>query len=323
MEKEIGGIPQVVLNSGHKMHLVGLGTAKDPFIEDESLKFPILEAMELGYRHFDTAMIYKSEKALGQAIAEAQERGIIDSRSELFVTSKLWCTDNHPDGVLPALHQTLQRLQLEYLDLYLIHFPARLKGGIKTAEFREEDILPIDLEGTWKAMEECCRLGLTKSIGVSNFSCKKLQDLLAIATIPPAVNQVEMHPFWQQRKLRGFCEAKGIHVEAFSPLGGGGVTWGPNAVLDCELLTEIAQAKGKSLAQVCLRWGFQQGVTLVLKSFKRERLKENLQIFDWELNEEELHKIGEIPQMKFARAEKYVTPEGPFKTLEDIWDGEI
>ncbi|ERN11063.1 hypothetical protein AMTR_s00024p00112640, partial [Amborella trichopoda] len=175
----------VVLNSGHKMPLVAMGTSKTPFGEDVSIKGPILEAMMVGYRHFDTASVYKSERDLGEAVAQALVTGVLRSRADLFITSKLWTTDAYPEGVLLALRETLKRLQVEYLDLYLIHFPARSK----TAEFGKEEILPIDLEGTWKAMEECCKMGLTKSIGVSNFSCKKLQDLLAIATIPPAVNQ--------------------------------------------------------------------------------------------------------------------------------------
>ncbi|ERN11059.1 hypothetical protein AMTR_s00024p00111030 [Amborella trichopoda] len=188
---------------------------------------------------------------------------------------------------------------------------------------QKEHHLPFDMRGTWEAMEKCCRMGLTKSIGVSNFSCKKLGDLLAHATIPPAVNQVEMHPLWQQRKLREFCGEKGIQVYAYSPLGGAGATWGTNAVLDSVVLKEIAHAHGKSTAQVSLRWILQQGAGLIAKSFKKERLKENLEMFDWELNEEEMQKIGELPPKKAILGEEWVSPNGPYKTLEELWDGEI
>ncbi|ERN11175.1 hypothetical protein AMTRI_Chr04g180690 [Amborella trichopoda] len=319
----MGEVPQVVLNSGHKMPLVAMGTAQFPFVEDESLKLPILEAMVLGYRHFDTAKLYKSERALGEAIAEALNTNIIRSRGDIFITSKLWCTDVHPDKVLPALKETLERLKLEYLDLYLIHFPVRLREGYRGFSWAAEDILPVDIKGTWGAMEECCRMGLTKSIGVSNFSSKKLGDLLAYATIPPAVNQVEMHPQWQQRKMREFCEAKGIHVTAYSPLGGQRDIAGPVAVLDCEVLHEIARAKGKTAAQVSLRWVFQQGVGLVVKSFNKDRLKENLEILDWELNEEDLLNFKELPQKKVFPTQYFVSPNGPYKTVEELWDEDI
>ncbi|KAH9745917.1 Deoxymugineic acid synthase 1 [Citrus sinensis] len=172
-------------------------------------------------------------------------------------------------------------------------------------------------------MEECQNLGLTKSIGVSNFACKKLERLLATAKIPPAVNQVELNPVWQQKKLRDFCEKKGIHITAYSPLGAKGTVWGTNRVMECQVLKEIANAKGKSVAQVSLRWVYQQGVSLVVKSFNKERMKENLDIFDWELSAEELQKIEQIPQYRGNRTEVHVSEDGPYKSLEDLWDGEI
>ncbi|RVW99172.1 Methylecgonone reductase [Vitis vinifera] len=191
------------------------------------------------YSCFDTAAAYGSE------------RGLIKSRDEVFITSKLWCNCNHHDLVLPALNNALQKLGMEYVDLYLVHFSLRLKKEVASFEFAKEDILPSwDMKGTWEAMEECCRLGLAKSIGVSNFSCKKLSQLLQYATIPPVVNQVEMNAAWQQVKLREFCREKGIHVSAWSPLGANGAIWGSLAVVENPLLKEISAAKGKSLAQL-------------------------------------------------------------------------
>ncbi|OMO72592.1 Aldo/keto reductase [Corchorus olitorius] len=172
-------------------------------------------------------------------------------------------------------------------------------------------------------MEECQKLGLTKSIGVSNFSCKKLQTILSTAKIPPVVNQVEMNPMWQQKKLREFCQEKGIIITVYSPLGANGTVWGSDQVIECKLLKEIAQAKGKSVAQVCLRWAYEQGVCVLVKSFKEERMKENLDIFDFELSPEELHKISLLPQHKGYPALEFVSDDGPYKSLEELWDGEI
>ncbi|KAJ4710176.1 NADPH-dependent codeinone reductase-like protein [Melia azedarach] len=323
-EKMVGSIPSAALSSTSKtIPLLGFGTADYPFLSDnEAVKESVLHAIELGYRHFDTAELYQSERSLGQAIAEALRLGFIKSRDELFITSKLWTGHAHRELVLPALQNSLKNLGIEYLDLYLIHFPASLKPGTGFP-FKKDDILQLDYEAVWEAMEECQKLGLTKSIGVSNFSCKKLETLLATAKFPPAVNQVEMNPVWQQKKLREFCKKKGIHITAYSPLGAKGTVWGSNRVLESEVLKEIATARGKTVAQVSLRWVYEQGVSLVPKSFNKKRMKENLDIFDWKLSAEELQKIQQIPQYRVSRAELYVSEEGPFKSVEMIWDGEI
>ncbi|TYJ45187.1 hypothetical protein E1A91_A02G038600v1 [Gossypium mustelinum] len=217
----------------------------------------------------------------------------------------------------------LGNLKLEYVDLYLIHWPLSLKPGKPEFPFKKEDMVPMDIKSVWEAMEECNDIGLTKSIGVSNFSCKKLENLLSSARIPPAVNQVEMSPMWQQKKLRKFCEEKGIVVEAYSPLGARGTAWGTNQVMECDVLKEIAQAKGKSVAQVCLRWAYEQGVCVIVKSFNKERMKQNLDIFDWRLSDDELLKISQLPQCKGYPALDFVSDDGPFKSLQEFWDGEI
>ncbi|KAK1552879.1 hypothetical protein Q3G72_024900 [Acer saccharum] len=317
-------IPVAALTSkGKTIPLVGFGTAEYPFSSsNEASKEAALHAIRLGYRHFDTAALYQSEQPLGEAIAEALSLGLVKSRDELFITSKLWASNTHRHLVLPALQNTLKNLGLEYLDLYLIHFPASLRPG-SGYPFKEDDIVAMDYESVWEAMEECQLLRLTKTIGVSNFTCKKLHKLLATAKIPPAVNQVEMNPVWQQKKLREFCEEKGIHITAYSPLGAKGTPWGTSRVMDSEILKEIATSKGKTVAQVCLKWIYAQGVSIVVKSFDKERMKENLDIFDWKLNAEDLHKIEQIPQSRGSLAEIYVTEKGPFKSIEDIWDGEI
>ncbi|KAL6192413.1 hypothetical protein ACLB2K_033503 [Fragaria x ananassa] len=321
----IPGLPLLASPSSYSIPVLGLGTAVYPFPTSDqiSAKEAILSAIKVGYRHFDTAAAYQTEQALGEAIHEAISLGLIKSRDELFVTSKLWCCDTHPHRVLPAIQNTLKNLGLEYLNLYLIHWPVSLKTPSYDFPINKDHLLPMDFKGVWEAMEECQKLGLTQSIGVSNFSCQKIETLLATAKIPPAVNQVEMNPVWQQKKVRELCKRKGIVVTAYSPLGGQGTPWGSNAVMECEVLKQIADAKGKSLAQVCLRWVYEKGVSFVVKSFNKERIKENVEIFDWELSPEEVEKIDQIPQKRGYQAFDFIADQGPYKSPEEFWDGEI
>ncbi|TKW04636.1 hypothetical protein SEVIR_7G122500v4 [Setaria viridis] len=304
-------------SAARPMPAVGMGTASPTPVAHEATKEAVLAAIEVGFRHLDTACMYGTERPLGEAVAEAVRRGLVQSREELFVTSKLWCTQNHPDLVLPSLRETLKNLQMEYLDLYLIHWPVSIKPMPITFPNKKEDAVPFDVEGVWRAMEECQRLGLAKAIGVSNFTTRHLDKLLAVATIPPAVNQVELNPAWQQRTLRAYCAEKGIHVAAYSPLGG--QNWSGsgegNAVLESEVLAEIAKARGKTVAQVSLRWTHEQGVTWIVKSYNKERLEENIDIFGWELTDEDRHKISQIPQKKCVTATALFSPEGEFPSV--------
>ncbi|XP_027099484.2 D-galacturonate reductase-like [Coffea arabica] len=292
-------VPEVTLSSCEKtMPVIGMGTSSFPPADLETTKTAIIEAIKAGYRHFDTAFTYGSEKPLGEAIAEALTLGLIMSRDELFITTKLWSSSAERDQIVPACKMSLQNLQLDYIDLYLIHMPVRLTRTIRSTPVEKDAIEPLDVKGVWEGMEECVKLGLTKGIGVSNFSCKKLEEVLAVATIPPAVNQVELNPTWQQKGLREFYKAKGIEITAYSPLGANNTKWGDNRVMDSDVLAEIAKSRGKTVAQVALRWVYEQGVSLVTKSYNKERMKQNLQIFDWSLSEEELEKISQIPQRK-------------------------
>ncbi|KAL6571335.1 hypothetical protein OROHE_002978 [Orobanche hederae] len=172
-------------------------------------------------------------------------------------------------------------------------------------------------------MEECVKLGLAKSIGVSNFSCKKIQELLSFANIPPAVNQVELNPVWQQKKLVDLCKANGTVVSGYSPLGSAGQVWVNDKVVGIQALKDIAKAKGKSVPQVILRWMHQLGVIVVAKTFTLKRMEENSDIFDWELSEEDCNKISEIPQSRGNTGDFYVSEEGATKSVEQLWDGEI
>uniref|UniRef100_A0A803MBT1 NADP-dependent oxidoreductase domain-containing protein n=1 Tax=Chenopodium quinoa TaxID=63459 RepID=A0A803MBT1_CHEQI len=287
-------VPQIKLSHGERsIPVIGLGTAVDPPVSADEMKSAVVRAIEVGYRHFDTAHKYKSEQPVGDAVQEALSLGLVQSRDELFITSKLWCGDAHPNLVVPGLQKSLRNLKMEWIDLYLIHWPLSCQPGKNDFPIKEDDFLPMDFQGVWAAMEECQKLGLAKCIGVSNFSCKKLNDLLAIAKIPPAVNQVEVSPFWQQKKLIDLCKENGILITAYSPLGAIGTFYGSNRILESEVLQEIAKSKGKSIPQVCLRWAYEQEITIVVKSFNNERMKENLKIFDWELTEEDHEKIRE------------------------------
>lgn len=310
-------VPELALPSGNArpVPVIGLGTAV-MFQPPETTKDAVLAAIELGYRHFDTASLYGTEKPLGEGVAEAVRRGLIKSREEVFVTSKLWCTQCHPDLVVPSLRQTLENLQMDYLDLYLIHMPVCQKPGPPVFPARREDARPFDFKGVWQAMEECQRLGLARAIGVSNFRTKHLDKMMPFVTITPAVSQVEVNPVCQQLKLRGYCAEKGIHVQAFSPLGGQSWAAERNAVLESEVLAEIAKARGKTVAQVSLRWVFEQGVSFVVKTYKKERLKENLEIFDWELTDEDRVKISRIPQKKLSGFSFMFKPEGEFTSVD-------
>ncbi|MED6205322.1 hypothetical protein PIB30_016704 [Stylosanthes scabra] len=314
----LAAIPNVVLQSSFTMPVMGLGTA-DALESNggEATKQAVIEAIKVGYRHFDTASIYGSEQALGEAIAEALKLALITSRDELFITSKLWLSDNHPHLVLPALRKSLQNLGLEYLDLYLIHCPLSAKPGLIKVPYDEDDLVPFDMKGVWASMEESLKLGLAKSIGVSNFSTKKLDHLLSFATIPPTVNQVEMNASWQQKNLTEYCKAKGIIVTAYSPLGAKGTSWGSNHVMDSELLKDIADAHGKTVAQVSLRWLYEQGVTFAVKSYNKDRMQQNLDIFDFSLTNDDYHKINQIKQTRKAK-------NGPttFMAAHDLYDGE-
>eukprot|EP01018_Ginkgo_biloba_P020470 Gb_35334 [translate_table: standard] len=193
-----------------------------------------------------------------------------------------------------------------------------------TTDMVPDDFLPLDIRSTWKAMEKCVELGLTKSIGVSNFSCKKIEDLLGYAKIPPAVNQVEMHPMWQQQKLREHCSKLHIHVSAWAPLGSPGKSWGSKLLLDSHVIQEIAQKYSKTTAQVALRWGIEQGVIVVPKTVNERRLHENFGIFDFQLIDEDHKIIGMLEQRKLFTGIEFVSPaRGPYKTLDELWDGEI
>lgn len=306
-------IPHARLNNGAYIPVLGFGTASGHQYTHQQTKEAITAAIQAGYRHFDTASLYNSEAALGDALSQAFKDGTL-TRADVFVSSKPWCTET--DDVLAAIKRSLSALQLDYLDLYLIHWPLKIR---KIGGLTPQDIQPLDVNKTWEAMEKCVELGLTRSIGVSNFSSKKIKELLQFAKIPPAVNQVEMHPRWQQEHLREVCSKANIHVSAWGPLGAPNTRWGSHAVLDHPTIKEIASKHEKTPAQVTLRWALDQGVSVLPKSYNKTRMVENLQIFNWSLTQEDRDKIGKIEQQRNLSG-PYLH-DGSMYTL-GLWDEE-
>ncbi len=260
------------LSNDVQIPLIGYGTWQTP--DGDIAEKSVAHAIKSGYRHIDAAAVYANEKSVGEGIRLS---GI--ERKELFVTSKVWNTERGYESTLRAFEQTLRDLQLDYLDLYLIHWPASAHQFANWEEINAE---------TWRAMEKLYRNGKIRAIGVSNFMPHHLDALLAQAEIKPMVNQIEFHPGFMQQACVDYCRQHEMLVEAWSPLGTG-------AVLGNEQLKLIADKHGKSVAQVCLRWVLQHEVLPLAKSITANRIEENLNIFDFMLTLEEMQTIDALP----------------------------
>jgi D-xylose reductase len=295
----------LILNDGGRLPSVGLGCWKIP---PDSASEIVYSAIQLGYRHLDSACDYGNEIEVGEGIQKALQAGIC-SRDQLWVTSKLWNTYHRPEHVRPALERTLRDLQLDHLDLYLIHFPISLRfvpfeqryppGWMDPAESIQPMMQPdsVPISETWGAMQELVRAGLCKRIGVSNFGVALLRDLLSVASIRPSVLQVELHPYLTQEKLLRFCMQEAIAVTAFSPLGAGsyvplGMADADDSILGHPLIQKISGELGKTPAQIVLRWAVQRKTAVIPKTARIERLTENLDLFNFELSDQQMQDIS-------------------------------
>lgn len=267
-------------------------------MEGKSIRDLILSSIKIGYRHFDCAADYKNEAEVGEALKEAFQTGLV-KREELFITTKLWNSDH--GHVLEACKDSMKKLQLEYLDLYLVHFPVATRHtGVGTTDsaLDENGVLDIDttisLETTWHAMEDLVSQGLVRSIGISNYDIFLTRDCLAYSKIKPSVNQIETHPYFQRDSLVKFCQKHGICVTAHTPLGGAAANaewFGTVSSLDDPVIQELAQKYNKAAAQLVLRWGIQRNTVVIPKTSKLERLQENFQVFDFTISDEDMEKI--------------------------------
>ena len=255
-------IETVKLNNGVEMPLEGFGVFQvpDPAVCEQA----VLDAIATGYRLIDTAAAYMNEEAVGKAIAKC---GV--PREELFITTKLWVQDASYEGAKKAIETSLQKLGLDYIDLYLIHQPMG------------------DYIGAYRAMEEAYKEGKLKAIGVCNFYPNRLADLCETVEVKPAVNQVELHPFFQQENALAPMKQYGVHPEAWGPFAEGN-----HGIFTHPVLTKIGQKYGKSAAQVALRWNVQRGVTVIPKSVHRERMEQNMAIWDFQLSNEDMAEIA-------------------------------
>ncbi|MFC0189633.1 aldo/keto reductase [Fictibacillus aquaticus] len=258
---------RAVLHNGVKMPWLGLGVYKAE--EGQEVEQAIQYALDAGYRSIDTAKLYENERSVGVAIRDS---GI--PREEIFVTTKVWNTDQGYESTLAAFQESLNKLELDYVDLYLIHWPVAGK-----------------YKDTWRALEEIYRQGKAKAIGVSNFNVSHLEDLMTVATIKPMVNQVELHPRLTQKELLSYCKDNAIQLEAWRPLVKGEILQEP-------VLQKIADKHDKTTAQVVLRWNVQSGIVTIPKSVNESRIRENADIFDFELSAEDMLAIDGLNENK-------------------------
>ncbi|CAG9574051.1 unnamed protein product [Danaus chrysippus] len=283
----------VKFSDGRKCPQLGLGTWKS---KPGEVSQAVKDAIDIGYRHIDCAFVYGNEKEVGDAITEKIKEGVV-KREDLFITSKLWNTFHRPDLVRGALMKSLQNLNLEYLDLYLIHWPQAYKedGELFPADENGKiQFSDVDYVDTWKALEPLQAEGLVKSLGVSNFNSRQLDRVLEIASIKPVVNQVECHPYLIQRKLKEFCSSRGVMLAAYSPLGSPDRPWAkPDEprLLDDARLKAIADRLGRTVAQVLIRYQLERGNIVVPKSVTRSRIESNFSVLDFQLSKEDLELI--------------------------------
>lgn len=295
----------IKLNSGYDIPTLGLGTWKSlPNQVGQAVRYALTEA---GYIHIDGAMIYRNEPEVGKAYAEVFKS---IKREDIFITSKLWNTNHASQNVEAACRQTLQDLQLDYLDLYLMHWGVAFKHGDELEPMQNGKAVTekVSIHETWEAMEKLVQLGLVKSIGVANFSTMMLHDLMSYATITPAMNQIELHPYNAQQSLVDYCHGLGIAVTAYSPTGRMGVELNTTRLHEDPVVKKIAAKHNKSVAQILINWAIERGTVVIPKSVTPARIKENIEVFDFQLDETDMKELSMLD-----KGLRYVDPS-------DSWD---
>ncbi|CAI2375958.1 unnamed protein product [Moneuplotes crassus] len=294
----------IELNNGNKMPLIGYGTFSGE--EEKELHDCIVHAIvDLGYRHLDTAKVYLNEEVIGGALQECFEKGI--KREDLFITSKVWKDDYH--DVESAIKESLRKLQLEYLDLYLVHWM------VTDIDWKNLDIKGPTMQETWKQMERIYENGLSKNIGISNCPAMMYLDLLAGAKIKPQVNQIETNPHLQQKALIEFTRKFGTETTAYAPIGAQKFT-GDGSLFDNEDLKAIADKHGVTVPQICLAWNINRGVVVIPKSTNKDRMKANFEALSITLGEDEMATIA-----KLDKNERFFDPaKWENETGEEDWD---
>ena len=282
----------IKLNSGYDMPTIGLGTWKsEPSKVGEAVKYALTEA---GYKHIDGAAIYHNEPEVGAVYKEVFKT---IKREDIFITSKLWNTNHDPKYVESACRQTLKDLELDYLDLYLMHWGVAFKHGEELEPMKDGKAVTekISIRETWESMEKLVGLGLVRSIGVANFTSTMLHDLTTYATIMPAMNQIELHPYNSQQSLVDYCHRLGVTVTAYSPTGRMGVEISNVPRLhEDPIVKKIATKYNKSAPQILINWAIQRGTVVIPKSVTPARIKENIEVFDFELDKTDMAELNSL-----------------------------
>jgi len=313
----------ISFQNGDEMPMIGLGTWKSP---PNEVYEAVKTALEAGYRHIDCAAIYRNEAEVGDALTESFEHGVVD-RDDVWITSKLWNDAHAPEHVRPAFEETLDDLQLDALDLYLVHWPVALERGIEYPESPGDfvSLEEVPLTETWAAMEELKQEGLVRHIGVSNFNIPQLQRLLDEGEVAPEMNQIELHPYLQQPEMLTFAEAQDIPLTAYSPLGSYDRPDEMKAddepvLLEDPTIAEIAERHDASPAQVLISWAVHRGTAVIPKSTTPAHIRQNLAAADLELTEADMDAIASLNKSRRYLQGELWTMDGSPYTQSGLWE---